>query len=178
MRLKNTKVKSNKQEKRVAKEIQGKTTIASGALYIQKADVRNDMWLCECKTTEKNFYSLKEKTFDKVYYEAIKDGLRMPVMCIDLLDGKHSIAVMRYLDFVGLSLDVKAVYVGNPVPILVEKASYRFEVDKIFDDMYQSIDNIETKNPFCRRQDIKFLKTGHHLVVLEWNDFVNLVKDL
>lgn len=85
---------SKNQESRVAKEISGKVTPASGALWGAKADVRNDIFLVECKTTEKDFYSLTFNTWDKIYHEAIKDSLRIPVMCIDLLNGKQRYAVM------------------------------------------------------------------------------------
>ena len=80
----NTKTLSNKQEKQVALDLKGKTTIASGALDIQKADVRTDDWLIECKTTAKSYYPLKVSTWLKIQKEALKDGLRTPLMCIEL----------------------------------------------------------------------------------------------
>lgn len=85
---------SKRQESKVAKELSGKVTPASGALWGAKADVRNDTFLVECKTTEKDFYSLTFNTWDKIYHEAIKDSLRIPVMCIDLQNGKQRYAVM------------------------------------------------------------------------------------
>lgn len=85
---------SKRQESKVAKELSGKVTPASGALWGAKADVRNDTFLVECKTTEKDFYSLTFNTWDKIYREAIKDSLRIPVMCIDLQNGKQRYAVM------------------------------------------------------------------------------------
>ena len=87
-------VNSKKQENKVAKELSGKVTPASGALWGAKADVRNDIFLVECKTTGKDFYSLTYDTWNKIYKEAIKDGLRIPVMCIDLNNGKDRYAVM------------------------------------------------------------------------------------
>ena len=96
----NVKKKSQKQEKQVAKEIKGKTTIASGALYFQKADVRNDEFLVECKTTAKDYYPLTLDTWNRINKQAIKDGMRIPVMCIDLEDGKNRMAVFSELDFV------------------------------------------------------------------------------
>ena len=91
----NTRKRNSKnQESKVAKELSGRVTPASGALWGAKADVRNDTFLVECKTTEKDFYSLTFNTWDKIYREAIKDGLRIPVMCIDLLNGDKRYAVM------------------------------------------------------------------------------------
>ena len=93
-----TKKKSQSQEKRVAKEIGGKTTIASGAFWSSKADVRSKLFLVECKTTEKDFYSLTYNVWNKVYNEAIKDGMRIPIMCIDLNNGRDKLAVLSTYD--------------------------------------------------------------------------------
>ena len=91
----NTRKRNSKnQESKVAKELSGRVTPASGALWGAKADVRNDTFLVECKTTEKDFYSLTFNIWDKIYHEAIRDSLRIPVMCIDLLNGKQRYAVM------------------------------------------------------------------------------------
>lgn len=86
--------KSKKQESKVAKELSGKVTPASGALWGAKGDVRSEAFLVECKTTEKTSYRLTFNTWNKIYLEAIKDGLRIPVMCIDLKDGVYRYAVM------------------------------------------------------------------------------------
>lgn len=47
------KKKFKNQESRVAKEVSGKVTPASGALWGSKGDVRNDLFLIECKTTKR-----------------------------------------------------------------------------------------------------------------------------
>lgn len=85
---------SLKQEKRVAKEIGGRTVLASGALWFSKADIRNSRFLCEAKTTEKSSYRLYLKTWEKIYHEANRDGLREPVMCIELNNGETRLAVV------------------------------------------------------------------------------------
>lgn len=92
------KSKSKNQEKRVAKEIKGNTTPASGALWGAKADVRNKLFLVECKTTEKDFYDLTYTIWNKIYNEAIKDGMRIPIMCIDLNNGRDKLAVLSTYD--------------------------------------------------------------------------------
>ena len=79
-----TKYKSNLQEKSVAKQFGGKQVIASGALWFAHSDVRNDKFLIECKTTEKDYYSLTAKVWEKIEQEAIRDHLRIPLMVIDL----------------------------------------------------------------------------------------------
>lgn len=91
-----TKYLSNKQESRVAKELNAHTVIASGSLWGSKGDVRAESFLVECKTTEKTFYSLSTTVWDKIRVEATHDGLRMPVMCIDLESGKDRMAVFQH----------------------------------------------------------------------------------
>lgn len=90
-----TKFNSNKQEKRVAEELGGNTVIGSGSLWGAKGDVRTEDYLIECKTTEKKTYSLSTSTWFKIQKEAVNDGLRIPVMCIDLDSGQKRLAVFK-----------------------------------------------------------------------------------
>ena len=90
------KKKSQKQEKRVAKELKARVTPASGALWGAKGDVRNESYLVECKTTDKEGYSLNIATWRKIYLEALHDGMREPVMCVDVEGGAFRLAVLDY----------------------------------------------------------------------------------
>ncbi len=81
-----TKYKSNKQEKEVAKLFGGKQVIASGSLWFADSDVRNDKFLIECKTTEKDYYTITNKVWEKIEEEALKDRMRTPLLIIDLQD--------------------------------------------------------------------------------------------
>lgn len=96
--MKTIKRRSQKQEKSVAKDFNAKVTVASGALWGMKADVRNDKFLIECKTTEKDYYSLTAKVWEKIEQEAIRDHMRIPLMVIDLED-KDRVVVFRPQDF-------------------------------------------------------------------------------
>lgn len=80
--------KSQKQEKRVAKELGGRVTPASGALWGAKGDVRSEYFLVECKVTSKSSYPLKDTIWDKIAKEALHDNMREPVMCIELNDNE------------------------------------------------------------------------------------------
>lgn len=105
------KKKSQLQEKSVAKDLNARTVIASGALWGSKGDVRHDNLLVECKTTDKPYYSLTLTVWEKIEKEAIKDGLRLPVMCIDIKGGKERYAVFlgkhfRHYKFYGEIDDV------------------------------------------------------------------------
>ena len=93
-----TKYKSNKQEKEVAKLFGGKQVIASGSLWFADSDVRSDKYLIECKTTEKDYYTLTAKVWEKIQEEAIQDHMRTPLMVIDLKDTDRYV-VFRPKDF-------------------------------------------------------------------------------
>ena len=96
--MKTVKRRSQKQEKSVAKKFNARLTAASGALWGMKADVRGDKFLIECKTTEKDYYILTAKVWEKIQEEAIQDHMRTPLMVIDLKD-KDRYVVFRPKDF-------------------------------------------------------------------------------
>lgn len=114
--MRTVKKRSQKQEDSVAKTFGGRVTAASGALWGMKGDVRNDKFLIECKTTEKDYYTLTAKVWEKIQEEAIKDHMRTPLMIIDLKD-KDRYVVFRPKDFV-----TQIVTPILPSGILKEKA--------------------------------------------------------
>ena len=80
---------SQKQEKEVAEQFRGKTTIASGALWFQKSDVISDKCNLECKTTSKDYYSVSANVWEKIEKEAVKEGDKIPLLVVDM-QYKHS----------------------------------------------------------------------------------------
>lgn len=166
-----TKYKSNKQEKKVAKEVGGKEVIASGSLWFAPSDVRTDEFLIECKTTEKDYYILRQKTWDKIHREAMSDGMRVPVMQIQLEDGADEIVVLNILDFIGLDLDKGETFIGGEQPILLgDRMSFRVTSDFIYAE-----ENNINKGRYCARQDVKLIDYDLHLVMLEWSDFLRIL---
>lgn len=124
-----TKFKSNLQERQVANDLLGRVQIASGALD-DKADVRSKDFLCECKTTEKDSYTLKVDTWNKIQKEAYKLGL-CPIMCIQTNDEGVNLrqnkmyCLMRKADFdyyLARKLD-SALSVSEPSIIIMKKQS-------------------------------------------------------
>lgn len=124
-----TKFKSDLQERQVASDLQGRVQIASGALD-DKADVRSGDFLCECKTTEKDSYTLKADTWNKIHKEAYKLGL-CPIMCIQTNDEGVNLrqnkmyCLIRKADFdyyLARKLD-SALPVSEPSIILMKKQS-------------------------------------------------------
>ena len=61
MRNRPTRFYSNRQEKAVAKAVDGKQVANSGAARFVGGDVRNDNFLIECKTTTTNKQSFSIK---------------------------------------------------------------------------------------------------------------------
>lgn len=172
----NTKIKSKKQESKVAKEMNAKVVVASGALWHSKADVKTDDFLIECKTTANPYYILTVKTWKKIQEEALRDSMRTPLMQIQLEDGETEVAVLNIHDFLGLELDVDTTFTGGKEPLLLDAMSYRVNGDFINDALITNTSNIDSSTKICYyRQDIKFVDHNLHLVILEWNDFIKLI---
>lgn len=123
--MRTIKKRSQLQEKSVAKDFNAKVTVASGALWGMKADVRNDKFLIECKTTEKDYYSLTSKVWEKIEQEAIKDHLRIPLMVIDLED-RDRVVVFRPQDF-DLSIDTRCFQSEIPKSIRVRADMFGYD---------------------------------------------------
>ena len=122
------KKKSQLQEKSVAKDLNARTVVASGALWGSKGDVRHDNLLVECKTTDKDFYSLTLKVWEKIEKESVKDGLRLPVMCIDIKGGKERYAVFLSKHFRHYK-HYSEIYDGEETH-LTDKKSFRVDEPK------------------------------------------------
>jgi NADPH-dependent 7-cyano-7-deazaguanine reductase QueF-like protein len=124
------KKKSKKQEKRNAKELHGKVTPASGAFDFAKGDVRLDMFLIECKYTDKDYYTFKLDIWDKIEKEALNDNLRIPLMQVDIQDKKFMIidsdVLKEFLDFSNIH---------SIAMIDIESKSYKFYPDNFNCDL-------------------------------------------
>ena len=96
LKKKTPKERSQTQEKTVAQEVSGVTVPASGAIDTFKGDVRSDLFLIECKTTEKDYYVLTFNTWSKICGEALLDNMREPLMQIDLNNGEKRLCVLNY----------------------------------------------------------------------------------
>ena len=156
--MKNVKKKSKKQEEKIAKDIGGRTTPGSGALWAFKGDVRNDKYLIEAKFTDSNKYQLKYTTWDKIKREAINDGLRIPVMQIDIQGSQY--ALLRVEDLDALAQD-------NGCVVLYEHTASKSKniVPYPFELFYLGADAID-KIP-C----VIYRFTHDTLALITWNDF-------
>jgi hypothetical protein len=84
---------SQKHEKRLAKEVGGSATAASGAFWSRKGDVRNEDLLIEHKWTGKKTKTISSAELKKITNEAIMDG-RLPVFGIHL-DGVDYVILLE-----------------------------------------------------------------------------------
>lgn len=91
------KKKSMKQEKRTAKEFGGRTQVASGAIEGLKGDVRTEDYLIENKFTDAPHYIVDYKIWNKIFKEATKDGIRTPLLQVDVQD--ESVIIMDIATF-------------------------------------------------------------------------------
>ena len=81
---------SLKHEKRLAKAVGGQRTVASGAFWFRKGDVRSQDLLIEHKWTGKKSFTLKSDILEKITTEALLDS-RTPVLGISLNDINYCI---------------------------------------------------------------------------------------
>ncbi len=126
------KKKSKKQEERIAKQIGGKTVVASGALWGAKGDIRTDKYLVEAKYTDTNHYTLNVKTWNKIEQEAIKDGLRIPVMCVSIKNKDY--AILTVDDFIFLNKSV--ILVGEIINTSAKSCRLKYDMSFGYKEIY------------------------------------------
>ena len=164
---------SNKQEKKVAKEIGGSEQIASGSLWFAPSDVRNEEYLIECKTTANDYYILSKKTWEKIVSEALKDGMRIPLLQVQLENGVEEIVVMSIHDFIALEIDKDRYFLGGEEPLLLDRMSFRVTSDFMSVSKFKEI----PKEVYYCRQDVKLVDYDIHLVMMSWNDFLKIMNE-
>lgn len=87
-KVKPTRFYSNRQEKAVAKTLNGQQVANSGATAFSKGDVTTDDWLIECKTamSEKKSFSIKKDWLEKNKEEAFAMGKEYNALVFDFGD--------------------------------------------------------------------------------------------
>lgn len=93
---KTTRQRSNKQESRIAKALNGHTTINSGATFGQN-DVVTDFCEVEAKTTNKESFALRLSDWRKLRKKCASN--KLPIMVIDFESSKDTLVTMTYEDF-------------------------------------------------------------------------------
>jgi len=92
---KTKKEKSRQQEKKVAKEAKGRTTIASGALSFDKADVIGKFhFRVECKRTDK-----EQLIFKKIWWNKLSAQSRFEIPSMHIQIGELEAYLIRPEEF-------------------------------------------------------------------------------
>lgn len=92
---KTTRERSGKQESRLAKMLNGHTTINSGATFGQN-DVVTDFCEVEAKTTNKESFSLKLSDWRLLRKKCA--GNKFPIFVVDFEQSRDTLAVLTYED--------------------------------------------------------------------------------
>jgi len=157
--------RSQAQEKKTAKELNGKVTPASGSKWHSKGDIRTDKFLVEVKTTTKPQYRLTLETWEKIYKEALRDGMRIPVMRIDLTDAwknVHSFAVIGGDVF----LEMGTMDIGSRSKVMDRQVSGKKSfLLKTTASTYQYLFVLERREPSGSTKMFS-------LVAMPWKEFV------
>jgi len=165
----NIRKKSQKQEKRVAKQTGGNLVPASGSLWSNKADVKIDNFLIEVKYTDKDYYTLKVDIWNKIYKEAIKDGGRIALLQIDIKDKEY--VILDDKDFIGLGLN-KYNYFTQGQNYIFDKKSFRLNNNKIF-IMHEYLGYLN--DVWYPRELIYFKRDNLLLNLILWDDFLQTI---
>ena len=159
--MKTAKKRSQMQEKSTAKDFNAKVVIASGAKWNAKGDVRNDRFLIECKTTEKEYFSVTANIWEKIADEATRDHMRIPLLAVDLEYCGMRLIVFRLKDFD----KEKHPLLPNPMIAMYGKKSFRV-----------------TMKPFWEKSEtfVPFTICGNkinELCCMKLSDFLNEFKE-
>lgn len=158
--MKTVRKRSQKQEKSVAKEFNARVTLASGALWFSKSDVRSEKFLIECKTTQKGFYTITNKVWEKVDNEALKDGMRTPLLIVDLHDTE------RYVVFNPTNFNQKVS--GYEVSVSVQGGCNSFKFKGYTEENLPILFSVLS---------LKSNKKNHILMAMKIEEFEDVFKD-
>lgn len=104
---------SQRQENRLAKELDGSVNSGSGNGWIRKSDVRTEEELFELKITSAKSYALKDAELQKNSDQALMDG-RIPIFMVEFKTTGNSWVIMSKDDY--LELREKVGFSGNETP--------------------------------------------------------------
>lgn len=100
---------SQKQEKHLARELNGTVNAGSGNQWLRKGDVRTEDELFELKITDAKSYSLKDAELEKLTNQALVDG-RMPIFMVQFKTTGNEWVIMSKDDYLTLRMDAS---IGN-----------------------------------------------------------------
>lgn len=90
--------KWQQKENKDAKLFKGRVTPKSGGFWSFAGDVVTEDFLIDCKTTDKNRFSITKRMWEKIYVEALKSR-RMPLLSAMFGDSNIEIVILDKNDF-------------------------------------------------------------------------------
>lgn len=147
--------RSRLQENRTAKQFRGKTLPGSGCIDNMKGDVRSDNYLIENKYTTSS-YTLKKTTWEKIRKEAIRDGMRDPLLQLDFVISELETYSFIIFDFNLLDQVSDIIFVQK---LFKENKSFTINFEDILpylqyeEDFCWSIDIGNTRLAMIRLED-------------------------
>lgn len=102
---------SQRQERRLAKELTGTVNSGSGNGWVRKGDVRTEYELFELKITDAKSYSLKDAELDKLTTQALVDG-RLPIFMVQFKTTGNEWVIMSKDDYLMLREEAS---IGNEI---------------------------------------------------------------
>lgn len=102
---------SQRQERRLAKELTGTVNSGSGNGWVRKGDVRTEDELFELKITDAKSYSLKDAELDKLTTQALVDG-RLPIFMVQFKTTGNEWVIMSKDDYLTLREEAS---IGNEI---------------------------------------------------------------
>lgn len=102
---------SQRQERRLAKELTGTVNSGSGNGWVRKGDVRTEEELFELKITSAKSYSLKDAELQKNYEQALIDG-RIPIFMVEFKTTGNAWVIMTKDDYLTLREEAS---IGNEI---------------------------------------------------------------
>lgn len=100
---------SQRQERTLARSLNGTVNSGSGNGWIRKGDVRTEDELFELKITDAKSYSLKDVELEKLTNQALVDG-RMPIFMVQFKTTGNEWVIMSKDDYLMMREEVR---IGN-----------------------------------------------------------------
>ena len=107
----NYKKRSQKREKKIAKDIGGRTTPGSGSLWYQKSDAYSEHLRIEDKFTDADSFRIQYSILNKIEKEAFTTD-KIPVLSLGFTQSKENYAIIRKLDCIKV-YDLPVFSTGN-----------------------------------------------------------------
>lgn len=148
-----------KNEAEVMKRLGLKPTKNSGAGWVEKCDGQSEDFICELKSTDKESYTLKQKTLHELEYHACV-AHKTPVFALQFLNRDEVWVAIKESDIAAFKALMKGVLPNMPLSPLLEK--HEENVDRIEEKKYNSIckqgntkENLKARMAYMKQKELE-----------------------